>query len=638
MKKCKLIFFTLLCIIQIFTLSSNEAYASNNKTQVKAALFITSSNSSSVNLEQQIRGVIKEFNENIHLKTEYLKLYNDDNEDNFYDYIKKSLNIYDNIQFVICEGDEATSFCVKYRDDLFKNMPISFLGVKDEEIINKALEKDLFSGVRRIEPIEENIDFIKEFNPLVDTITFIGNNIKNKYNNIVSKYNEFNFEYIDTNDVSIYQAEKVISKLDKNDAIIQLNLKNFKGNNNLNKEDINKYILDINPTIPIYNIFSTDVGYGSIGGKVINPSVEGEYAAKVAKNLLKGKNNKDIYIDDDSLNTYIFDYDYINKFGILESFLPDDSIILNSPREILKKYNNQIMIIVLVLIFISISLFLYIRNTIKCKKAMQLAMKETEELNKLKTHLIYNISHELRTPINVIMSALQVNRINIKNNNANENIYNLNIAEDNCNRLLRFINNIMDIQNAEFKQGKLQLSYINVVEVIENLVISIIPYANSKNLNIVFDTDEEEFFMDIDINKIERSVLNLLSNAIKFSNQNGEIRVNLKFEEDFCIIIEDQGIGIEKSKIDSIFNIFTQIDNSLCRKNEGSGIGLSITKYFVELHKGSIEVDSNIGEGAKFTIKLPINKSNNQNEQLQEELDKEKLCKNVKIELADIYL
>ena len=87
MKKCKLIFFTLLCIIQIFTLSSNEAYASNNKIQVKEALFITSSNSSSVNLEQQIRGIIKEFNEKIHLKTEYIKLHEDDSEDNFYDYI-----------------------------------------------------------------------------------------------------------------------------------------------------------------------------------------------------------------------------------------------------------------------------------------------------------------------------------------------------------------------------------------------------------------------------------------------------------------------------------------------------------------------------------------------------------------------
>ncbi|WP_243281554.1 ATP-binding protein [Clostridium sp. D53t1_180928_C8] len=199
---------------------------------------------------------------------------------------------------------------------------------------------------------------------------------------------------------------------------------------------------------------------------------------------------------------------------------------------------------------------------------------------------------------------------------------------------MRLINNIIDIQNIG-GENEFKLININIVELIEELVTSIIPYLESKNLSLVFDTNKEDVMMKVDVDKFERIILNLLSNAIKFSKENGEIRITLKFEEYFYIIIEDEGVGINNEDINSIFEKFVQLDNSLCRKNEGSGIGLAIVKSFVELHNGKIYVDSIVNIGSRFVLKFPIVKEEYQNNNT---FNKNKVKECVEMELSDIYL
>ena len=180
--------------------------------------------------------------------------------------------------------------------------------------------------------------------------------------------------------------------------------------------------------------------------------------------------------------------------------------------------------------------------------------------------------------------------------------------------------------------------------------MSIIPYAEKKNLNLIFDTDKEEVIMNIDISKFERVILNLVSNAIKFSKENSNIYVKVISGDNYVdVIIEDNGEGIPKEDIPKIFEKFMQVDNTLTRKNEGSGIGLSIVKSFVELHNGEIMVESEINKGTKFTVRLPkiIDKDSNNNFSIDEkndlcEYDVIKEISNVKYrtktELSDIYI
>ena len=162
----------------------------------------------------------------------------------------------------------------------------------------------------------------------------------------------------------------------------------------------------------------------------------------------------------------------------------------------------------------------------------------------------------------------------------------------------------------EYKKTNL-IDYISSIRVDPNVAVILgpgnNPFANWKDRisEIVFDTDEEEIMMNLDISKIERVILNLLSNAIKFSKENGDIYVTINSQnEELEIIVEDNGIGISEENKRTIFEKFTQVDTSLNRKNEGSGTGLSLANALVKLHNGEITVQSEINKGTKFIVKL----------------------------------
>ena len=126
-----------------------------------------------------------------------------------------------------------------------------------------------------------------------------------------------------------------------------------------------------------------------------------------------------------------------------------------------------------------------------------------------------------------------------------------------------------------------------------------------------------------------------MSNAIKFSKPNGEIKVTLFFEDCLYISVADNGIGIAKENLNKIFDKFTQLDTSFSRKNEGSGIGLTIVKSFVLLHNGKISVKSELNKGTTFLIELPLTETSNVE---TEDASYDNLSENVKIELSDIYI
>lgn len=240
------------------------------------------------------------------------------------------------------------------------------------------------------------------------------------------------------------------------------------------------------------------------------------------------------------------------------------------------------------------------------------AKVEAEKANIAKSNFIANISHELRTPIAVILSGIQLIEINTKNNGVanQENFCNhIKTIKQNCYRLLRLVNNIIDVTKIDAGFKRLNLKNLNIISLIENITTSVVEYAELKEITVIFDTDEEERIIAIDPDKIERIVLNLLSNAIKFTPKKGYIFVKISNEDTKVIIsVEDTGIGIPTEKKEMIFEKFQQLDNTFTRENEGSGIGLSIVKSFVELHDGKISVYSELGKGSKFIIELPMKK------------------------------
>jgi PAS domain S-box-containing protein len=248
------------------------------------------------------------------------------------------------------------------------------------------------------------------------------------------------------------------------------------------------------------------------------------------------------------------------------------------------------------------------------KNFIGLGLDITQRKNEEKrlTEFFANISHELRTPLNIILSTLQLIDLYDDKNLTSENIYKLishkKSMKQNCYRLLRLVNNLIDITKIDARFLELDLEECNIVSLIEDITLSVSKYMENKSLNLIFDTDVEEKFLWCDPNKIERIILNLLSNAVKFTKPFGSIFVTLYDKDQSLVIsVKDTGIGIENDKLDMIFERFKQVNKSFTREQEGSGIGLSLVKALVILHNGSIEVKSIYGSGTEFIIEIPIN-------------------------------
>jgi len=251
-----------------------------------------------------------------------------------------------------------------------------------------------------------------------------------------------------------------------------------------------------------------------------------------------------------------------------------------------------------------------------------------------------NISHELKTPLNVIFAAVQLfemySHSGSLDDRKNSIIKYINSIKQNSYRLSKLINNIVDSSKIDAGFFDINLSNNNIVEVVEEIVMSVTNFTESKGLNIIFDTDIEEKIIACDPDKMERIVLNLISNAIKFSSKGGEIFVDLKDKDKFIeISVKDNGVGIQKNHLEIIFDRFKQVDKSLSRNAEGTGIGLSLVKSIVELHGGSISVESEYGKGSKFIVKLPSGKVLKENKIYNNEVKSGD--QNMRVELSDVY-
>lgn len=281
------------------------------------------------------------------------------------------------------------------------------------------------------------------------------------------------------------------------------------------------------------------------------------------------------------------------------------------------------------------------------KEAEENQLRSKEQLNEaisldaLKSDFFSNLSHELRTPLNVIMSTLQLLESQRKNKGTDASYKQekyFNIMKQNCYRQLRLVNNMIDSTKIDSGFFEINQQNHNIVSIIENITLSVSVYIKNKGIELVFDTDVEEKITACDLDGIERIILNLLSNAVKFTEQGGCINVNIKDKgETILISVKDSGIGIPMDKHKVIFDRFRQVDKSLTRSHEGSGIGLSLVKSLVVMHGGKISVQSEYGKGTEFLIEIPIKTVPEDSTTIKAESKQQSNVEKIQIEFADIY-
>ena len=254
------------------------------------------------------------------------------------------------------------------------------------------------------------------------------------------------------------------------------------------------------------------------------------------------------------------------------------------------------------------------KSKARLKQKLELEYLETkriEENNRAKLDFFTNISHEFRTPLTLILGPLQ--QILSDYNGTNEMYKKLLVIEGSANHLLSLINRLMDFRKLENDQVTLESANGNIVKFTKEIFLSFIEYAKDGGYTYTFESSEEEILVYFDRYKLERVFYNLISNAFRYTPKGGNINIKINHDhENLFIAVEDSGAGIAEEHIDKIFDLFFEIplhNNVQKNYNKGTGIGLSIVKNIVKLHKGTIEVINKKTAGVIFKVSLPLGRA-----------------------------
>ncbi|MDP9081191.1 MAG: ATP-binding protein [Bacteroidota bacterium] len=268
-----------------------------------------------------------------------------------------------------------------------------------------------------------------------------------------------------------------------------------------------------------------------------------------------------------------------------------------------------------VVCFIGFLLYLRYRGIKKLRANFLIEQERQEahrmhELDLIKIKFFTNVSHEFRTPLSLILAPLD----SLLKQQFNDDLRRqLQMINRNAKRLLNLVNQLLDFRKMEEQELKLNSRKANIIQFIEEAAYSFSDIAENKGIALSFHTQIDSLFTSFDHDKIERVFFNLLSNAFKFTPEGGKVGVRLSLEDKLSvrkmlkIEVIDNGIGIPEAKKEKIFDRFFQNDIPGSMVNQGSGIGLAITREFVLLHQGSITVESQPGRGSRFIISLPVN-------------------------------
>ena len=236
------------------------------------------------------------------------------------------------------------------------------------------------------------------------------------------------------------------------------------------------------------------------------------------------------------------------------------------------------------------------------------------ELDRIKTRFFSNVSHEFRTPLTLMIGPLENVLAGVYGSTNVQTSKQLDIALRNARRLLRLINQLLDLSKLEFGKMDLVVTPGNVAPLVEGVVLSFTAFAEKKDLSLSFTCPRGAIGLYFDAACLEKVLFNLLSNAVKFTNQGGSVAVSVEegtmhldddMQEAVMIHVKDTGPGIPQQHLPHIFDRFHQVDGAVANAHEGTGIGLSLVKELVELHHGTISVESEPGVGSEFIVTLP---------------------------------
>ena len=620
-------FTILLCLfVSIQTGQANSASKSfdlsglNQKHQKKNVLILNAYHQNYQWADEIMRGVFSEMGdkESYELYVEYMdtkrcsdSTYYTQLKD-IYQYKYKKVKI----DVIVACDDNALNFMLLYRDEIFPDVPVSFCGVVDYHS-SRIEGKKHFTGVYETYDVPANLDIIMKLHPntkkvvVISDVTESGKALLARMKRAEPNYeNKISIDYLINKQPE--EIEEYFTQKQDNTVVIWGIYLRLPDGRFISSDESISFVSSVT-SLPIYCIWDV-VGQGVVGGKITTPFYQGSTAAHIANRILNGEKASDIMVSGSPM-LYKFDYTQLHKYQISVDELPEGSVVLNQPTsfwQAYKKIITTLLIIIVSLVVVVLTLgYLYQKSKraeieIKNKnKELELSKAKAEESDRLKTAFLANLSHEIRTPMNGIIGFTEL----VRNSNLSPDEVNqfMEVIHQSGNRLLHLIDDLVYISKIEANQIIINRASTGLNELVDGVYNFFKPLAKQKGIEFTCEKDfKGEVSAYIDKMKLEQVLTNLVSNSFKFTSE-GAITISSYISDGFLFFkVKDTGIGIAEDMQKAIFNRFIQVESSSRNGTEGMGLGLSISKSFVEMMGGEIWVESQQGIGSEFFIKIPL--------------------------------
>lgn len=606
----------LLVFILVIAFNINTVYSNNDEYNILVLHSYHQGLEWTDNISSGIQEVFKDRTD-VNLIFEYL-----DTKRNFSeDYYKALYNLYHvkakQIPFdvIIISDNAAYNFMKLYGNEFYPNIPILFCGVnnldtvelkKYPNFVGVGENADHFGTISSIEKIFPNRKKIL----IINDYTLTGINIKNELIEVLDSFkNRLNFEFVTY--FTLKSIQDKVKSLDDNYAIYLLVINRDKNGNFISyRKGINK-IKEVS-NVPIFGSWDFYEGKGIVGGKITRGTDQGKYVAEIAKQILEGKPIESFPQSVVVENKYVFDYNEMVRFGILNKNLPEGSIIINKPElkdNLLKITIGIILVLITFLLFLAIRLKMKKARAIEMEKIIEKRTLELNQTNKELSDIIVKkdkffsiLAHDFRGSVSVFLSySILLNKDRyIKNEEESVKLRkNLQIAATQTHGV---IEDLLYWGVNQFKQKRnIDVTLFNV----EDSLLKIIDRFKLNLNNVSFATDfEPDVNLNSDANICQFIFRNIIQNAIKFSHMEGEIKIiSKKTDSGVVIVIEDKGIGMDPEIIESIYSK-SPIKRDGLQGQKPMGLGLATVLDYLEQIQGSIQIESTPNIGSTFSIRL----------------------------------
>lgn len=530
------------------------------------------------------------------------------------------------------------SFLIKYGEETFPGKP-KIYALPSKEQIGQITKISRGVIVESTSDIPGTIERMRTFLPNTENLYVLSGAGKDDlyYVEVTRKA----IEHIRWPKNVIYRAgippddlAEELSKLPEHSVILMLTYLRDIYNKPCTTVDVMKKVA-FRTNAPIFGFYDTVLGHGIVGGKLTSAESYGKAVATAVSEISTGRSfEKPLNIKAEIRDMY--DWRQLERWGISKNVLPAGSVI--KYREIPFWESNPKLTVFVLTVFLIQTLLIVILlvNYIKrrraekeltryCQHLEDLVKARTEELEKtnielikakdqaeeadrIKSAFLATMSHELRTPLNSIIGFTGIILQGLAGPINEEQTKQLGMVRQSSRHLLDLISDVLDISKIESRQLQVSSEIFDIRQSAEKAVSIILPMAEKKGLHVHTEIEENIGEIKSDQRRTEQVIINLLTNAVKFTDKGTVILKCYKNSESLILSVTDTGMGIKPEDIKTIFKPFRQVDSGITRKQEGTGLGLTITKKLLSLMGGSIKVESEPGRGSIFTVSLPLNR------------------------------